>query len=123
MKSTVLLQVPTIGVDITYLPVFAFGAMIAFSVYLVHVPILGIVSALLTADRQIFVLVIGLPISFIVAIGFFHVVEAPSHRLAKYLSDEVTRRRRSAPAELRSVRSRRPEPSPEDTFVSTVTKH
>lgn len=60
--------------------------MIAFSLYLVHDPVLTSVAMGLPTDNSLVVLIIGLPVSLAIAVVFYRVVERPSHRLARSLS-------------------------------------
>ena len=57
--------------------------LISFSLYLVHEPVVVAVAFLLGPGAGWLVLPVAAPIALPVAVVFFHVVEAPSHRLAR----------------------------------------
>jgi peptidoglycan/LPS O-acetylase OafA/YrhL len=64
---------------------------ISFSLYLVHVPILGTAAYLVGAAAWPLALVIAIPASFVVAAAFHRWVEAPAHRLARRTGAAVER--------------------------------
>ena len=65
---------------------------ISFSLYLIHMPLLATVTFMLGEDRWWLVALITVPLVVLAAWGFNHVVERPSQRLARHISDSVSRR-------------------------------
>ncbi len=57
---------------------------ISFSLYLIHEPIVVSLDRLLPGDNPWEVLLIALPLSLLVAAGFYRLVEAPSLRVARW---------------------------------------
>ncbi|MGG7509333.1 acyltransferase family protein [Plantibacter sp. YIM 135249] len=64
---------------------------ISFSLYLVHAPLLATLAFALGDERWWLVGVIGIPLSIIVAAGFYQIVERPSHRIARWLGARATK--------------------------------
>ena len=62
---------------------------ISFSLYLVHVPILVTLTFLIGDDRWWLVALLAVPLSLGVGWGFYRVVERPSHRLARHITQGV----------------------------------
>ncbi|WP_395245389.1 acyltransferase family protein [Agromyces sp. MMS24-K17] len=60
---------------------FGFLGLISFSLYLVHEPIVVAVDSMVASPFQ--AILVAIPVSIAVAIGFWFVVERPSHRLAR----------------------------------------
>lgn len=60
---------------------FKFLGVISFSLYLVHEPI--VIAAAQVTDRPMMVVVVAVPASIAVAVGFWYLVERPSHRLSR----------------------------------------
>ncbi|HEU0205362.1 MAG TPA: acyltransferase [Pseudolysinimonas sp.] len=65
---------------------------ISFSLYLVHVPIIATVGFLLGDRMWWLVAAIGIPLALAGAWGFHAVVEAPSHRLAQWVTRRIAAR-------------------------------
>jgi peptidoglycan/LPS O-acetylase OafA/YrhL len=65
---------------------------ISFSLYLVHVPIIATLSFWLGDANWLLVALLAVPIALLVAWGFHHAVERPSHRLARATSKFVAAR-------------------------------
>ncbi len=57
---------------------------ISFSLYLIHEPIVVSVDRLLPGDNPWEVLLIAVPLSLVVAAGFYRLVEAPSLRVSRW---------------------------------------
>lgn len=70
---------------------FQWLGRISFSLYLVHEPIV-IAFATISEDRRVLGMLSSIAISVVFAWAFFHLVEAPSHRLAKRAGSRVERR-------------------------------
>ncbi|WP_179434105.1 acyltransferase family protein [Microbacterium pseudoresistens] len=71
---------------------------ISFSLYLVHVPIIGTVGYLLGVEHWWLACLIAVPLSLLVAAVFYRSVELPSHRLSRAAGDLCRRlARRPAP--------------------------
>ena len=69
---------------------------VSYSLYLVHVPLIATLAYLWGSEHWALVTVVGLPASLLLA-GLFHrVVEAPAHRLARFVGGALSRRVRSA---------------------------
>jgi peptidoglycan/LPS O-acetylase OafA/YrhL len=62
---------------------------LSFSLYLVHVPILGTATYLVGAERWPLALALAIPTSFLVAALFHRFVERPSHRFARWIGDRA----------------------------------
>lgn len=58
---------------------------ISFSLYLIHEPLVVSLDRLLPGDNPWEVLAIALPLSLLVAAGFYRLVEAPSLRVSRWL--------------------------------------
>ncbi len=86
-----------------------FLGRISFSLYLVHVPLLMAVLAVLGAAPFWRVVVVFVPVSLIVAWGFHRIIEGPSHALSRSWHG----RARPAPAVLAPGRGSRPAQSAE----------
>jgi len=65
---------------------------ISFSLYLLHMPLLATVTFLLGDSRWWLVAIITVPLAVLAAWGFNRVIEIPSHRLARLISDSVSKR-------------------------------
>lgn len=87
-------------------PVRALGR-ISFSLYLVHDPVLLAINHLTGDNSQPLVLLVGVPLSVVVAIGFYQFAEKPSHKLAKRLSARLSRpaKRSPEPVPMRTTSS------------------
>lgn len=86
---------------------------ISFSLYLVHVPLIATLAYLFGQERWWLTCLVGLPLSLLLAEGFYRVVEVPSHRLARATGDRVgalTRRRGSAAPKEAPAPARAEEP-------------
>lgn len=77
---------------------------ISFSLYLIHMPILATLAFMFGDSRWWLVALITAPLAVLAAWGFNRVIENPSHRLARFISDTVSRRLDTHRA--RSARSR-----------------
>lgn len=62
---------------------------VSFSLYLVHAPILATLAFAFGDDHWWLVGIVGIPLSLLVAAGFFLVVEQPSHGLARRVGRTV----------------------------------
>lgn len=69
----------------------------SFSLYLVHVPIIATVAFLLGDRMWWLVVAIGIPLALLGAWGFHTAVEAPSHRLARWVTARVAARASARP--------------------------
>lgn len=88
----VLLSICSPGVErVLSLRFPQWAGRISFSLYLVHVPVLATLAFLLGDDRWWIVGLVGVPLSVLVAAGFFAVVEKPSHGLARLTGRGVAR--------------------------------
>ncbi len=56
---------------------------VSFSLYLVHAPILATLAFSFGDERWWLVGIVGVPLSLLIAAGFFQLVERPSHGLAR----------------------------------------
>lgn len=56
---------------------------VSFSLYLVHAPILATLAFMFGDERWWLVGIVGVPLSLLIAAGFFQLVERPSHGLAR----------------------------------------
>lgn len=65
---------------------------VSFSLYLIHVPIVATLTFLLGDSRWWLVALLTTPVALLVAWGFNHAVERPSHRLARYITRSVSNR-------------------------------
>lgn len=63
---------------------------ISFSLYLVHEPIVVSVAFLLHTTNPWLVVSISLPVSLLLAAGFYRAVELPAHRLSRTVSRKVS---------------------------------
>ena len=70
---------------------FQWLGLISFSLYLVHDPI--IVAAAFLIDSPRWTVVIGVAVSVVAAVGFYLMVERPSHLLARGLSRRTAQQR------------------------------
>ena len=70
---------------------FQWLGLISFSLYLVHDPI--IVAAAFLIDSPRWTVVIGVTVSVVAAVGFYLMVERPSHLLARGLSRRTAQQR------------------------------
>jgi peptidoglycan/LPS O-acetylase OafA/YrhL len=61
--------------------VFGFLGLISFSLYLVHEPLVMAVAAVVPSPAM--VVFVALPLSIVVAVGFWLAIERPSHRLSR----------------------------------------
>jgi peptidoglycan/LPS O-acetylase OafA/YrhL len=77
---------------------------ISFSLYLIHMPILATLAFLFGDTRWWLVALVTAPLAVLAAWGFHRVIENPSHRLARVVTDSVSTRLDAHRA--RSVRSR-----------------
>ncbi|WP_404475573.1 acyltransferase family protein [Microbacterium aerolatum] len=64
----------------------------SYSLYLVHVPVLGTLAYLWGSDRWALVAAAGIPLSLLLAAAFHRFLEAPSHRLARYAGTVASER-------------------------------
>ncbi|WP_194422161.1 acyltransferase family protein [Microbacterium abyssi] len=64
----------------------------SYSLYLVHVPLLGTLAYLWGSDRWAMVAVVGIPASLLLAAAFHRFLEAPAHRLARYVGTVASER-------------------------------
>ncbi|MFE6236724.1 acyltransferase family protein [Cellulosimicrobium sp. NPDC057862] len=76
----------------------------SFSLYLVHVPVIFAVLCVLPDARFSVTAPLSVLLSLLLAVGFYHLVEARSHRWARAVGTRSS-------AALRSIQSRRPGPS------------
>lgn len=67
----------------------------SYSLYLVHVPVIATLAYLWGSEHWVLVTLVGLPASLLLAALFHRVVEAPAHRLAKFVGGALSRRARS----------------------------
>lgn len=58
---------------------------VSYSLYLVHVPVIATLAYLWGSENWILVDVVGIPLSLLVAGGFHRFIEAPGHRLARFV--------------------------------------
>lgn len=65
---------------------------ISFSLYLVHVPIIATLGFIVGDRMWWLVVAIGIPLALIGAWGFHTAVEAPSHRLARWVTTRIAAR-------------------------------
>lgn len=65
---------------------------VSFSLYLVHVPLIATLAFLLGDWMWWLVVAIGIPLALLGAWGFHTVVEAPSHRLAQWVTTRIAAR-------------------------------
>ncbi|GAA5028409.1 acyltransferase family protein [Microbacterium fluvii] len=68
---------------------------VSFSLYLVHVPILATLAYAFGSENWGLVGLVGIPLSFLVAWGFYHLIEAKLHRVARRVQQSVAARARS----------------------------
>lgn len=85
-------------------PITLLGAM-SFSLYLIHEPIIIATASIVESARM--TLLIGVPLSVLIAWLFWLVIERPSHRLARRVRDHAHRvAERDAMARWEKVRER-----------------
>jgi peptidoglycan/LPS O-acetylase OafA/YrhL len=70
---------------------FQWLGRLSFSLYLVHVPIIIAVGAVVGRGHRVLVMLVGLAGSVFVAELFFRVVEGPAHRLSRFIGVESSR--------------------------------
>jgi len=80
---------------------------VSFSLYLVHAPILATLAFLFGDELWWLVGIVGIPLSLLVAAGFFAVVERPSHGLARRVGAAVQSLSEAGRARWVSRRDRR----------------
>ncbi len=74
------------------LEVVAWLGRISFSLYLVHMPILVAASWVLRGLPGYWTPIVGIPVSILVAVLFYRLIEAPSHRLSQRVGRAVDAR-------------------------------
>lgn len=62
---------------------------VSFSLYLVHVPVIVTIAYLVGPERWQLFMPLGLPISLLVAWGFYLVAERSSHRFARFVGSRI----------------------------------
>jgi peptidoglycan/LPS O-acetylase OafA/YrhL len=72
-------------------PTFQWLGRISFSLYLVHEPIIVSFNYLFGAGETPLALACALPVTFVIAIGFFYGIERPSHRLSIFVRKTIAR--------------------------------
>ncbi|KDA04791.1 hypothetical protein DC31_04505 [Microbacterium sp. CH12i] len=65
---------------------------VSYSLYLVHVPLLGTLVYFFGSDRWLLAVTVGIPASLVVAALFHRFLEVPAHRLARFIGGALQRR-------------------------------
>lgn len=68
---------------------------VSYSLYLVHVPLIATLVYLWGADDWLPAIAVGLPASLVLAGLFYRFVEAPAHRLSRFIGSAISQRVRS----------------------------
>lgn len=68
---------------------------VSYSLYLVHVPLLATLVYLWGASSWPWAIAVGFPASIVLAALFYRFVEAPAHRLSRFIGSAVSQRVRS----------------------------
>lgn len=69
---------------------------VSYSLYLVHAPLIGTLAFLWGSENWALVAAVGIPASLVLA-GLFHrIIEAPAHRLSRFIGGAVARRTASS---------------------------